>query len=492
MTRLPPPAGVAQGSEDLLAFLMTKRWFGDKARAIRSVAVRDSVHVEWPNSDKPFSVVRADIETDAGRSTYQLFIERGTAQVHDALEDEAFRRGLIDAFVANLSFGGGDAGVRWRFRSESRSTLVVPPSAVIRLSTAEQSNSSVIVDAQAILKLFRKLEPGIHPDVEVTRFLTIDRQFVHVPVLLGTIVFEDAHGTTVAGMLQELVPGATDAWSYALQTLRAFFEGGERRRRATSADERGTQPPLPMIEDAEQLGSITRALHETLASGDRGSDFEQRPVDDSDLRAWLHQTTQMIERATTSLRRAIATGSVPPSALEMARKVAAASAGFAGRLSRDVESVGHDRGAKTRTHGDYHLGQVIRSSTGQFLVIDFEGEPARPLSERRAHRSPLRDVAGMLRSFAYAAAVAAAESSGDEERGGTHDWEQRVRESFLRGYFRDPGEGGRGILPSTRANAERLLKVFEIEKIFYELQYELDHRPEWVWIPLTGIAKLTT
>lgn len=482
MTRHPgtPSQGAVESSEELLAFLRTKRWFGDRARAIRSVAVRDSIHVEWPNSQKPFSVVRVDVETDAGRSTYQLFIERGTAQLDDALEDEAFRRGLIDAFVANLSFRREDTGARWRFQSEGRTTLVAPPSAVIRLSTAEQSNSSVIVDAQAILKLFRKLEPGIHPDVEVTRFLTIERQFVHVPTLLGTIVFEDAQGTTIAGMLQELVPGAVDAWTYVLASSRPFFEG------------RGDASKPPFATDAEQLGTITRALHETLASGDRGSAFERRPVDDSDLRAWTQQTTQMIERATASLRRAIDAGSVPPRAAAMAGNVAKSSGGFAERLSRDIQSLGGDRGAKTRTHGDYHLGQVIRSSAGQFLVIDFEGEPARPLSTRRAHHSPLRDVAGMLRSFAYAAAVAAAESLGDDDRGRAREWEQRVRESFLRGYFRDPGEDGRGILPSTRANAERFLELFEIEKIFYELQYELDHRPEWMWIPLSGIAKLTT
>jgi trehalose synthase-fused probable maltokinase len=484
-------ARAEHGSEELLEFLRTKRWFGDKARRIRAVAIRDSVPVEWPNSGKPFSVLRVDVETDDGTSTYQAFIERGTGRINDALEDPEFQRGLIDAFTQGMTFQ--DAGVRWRFTSEGRRALVAPPGAAIRLSGAEQSNSSVIVDGLAILKLFRKLEPGIHPDVEVTRFLTIDRQFVHVPVLLGTIAFEDARGSTIAGMLQELVPGATDAWSYALQTLRAFLDGGQRPRPTTAANESGTQQRLPMIDDAEQLGTITRALHETLASGNRGSDFERKPVSDDDLRDWTGQTADMVARATGSLRRALDANGIPRAFVEQAESVVAASERIAGRLVEGTQALGSDRGSKTRTHGDYHLGQVIRSSAGQFLIIDFEGEPARPLAARRAHHSPLRDVAGMLRSFAYAGAVSAAEVGGGEDaRERARLWERHARDAFLRGYFRESASGTRATLPSNRSNAERLVTLFETEKIFYELQYELDHRPEWVWIPLSGIAQLAT
>jgi maltose alpha-D-glucosyltransferase/alpha-amylase len=491
--------GVDHGSEELLAFLKTKRWFGDKGRRIRAVTVRDSVPVEWPNSDKPFSVLRLDVEADEGTSTYQAFIERGTGRIADALEDPDFRRGLIDAFVQNLVFEQG--GVRWRFASEGKGTLVAPPTAVIRLSGAEQSNSSIIVDGQAILKLFRKLEPGIHPDVEVTRFLTIERQFVHVPVLLGTIAFEDSHGTTVAGMLQELVPGAVDGWTYALRMARRFVDGGQRRRTAT-ADSDGGQRRTATADgdgavgfevDAEQLGTVTRALHETLASGDRGSDFERRRVDDDDLRAWTAQTTGMIDRATSSLRRAMSAGGVPARSVDQARAVGESAGRVARRVQQGVQAMGGDRGSRTRTHGDYHLGQVLRSERGQFLVIDFEGEPARPLSARRAHHSPLRDVAGMLRSFAYAAAVTAAEAGGGADATArARAWQEQARDAFLRGYFRGSSAGTGAVLPSNRENADRLLALFEAEKIFYELQYELDHRPDWVWIPLSGIAELPT
>ena len=245
---------VDHDSDELLAFLRTKRWFGDKARRIRAVTVRDSVPVEWPNSDKPFSVLRLDVEADEGTSTYQAFIERGTGHLDDALEDADFRRGLIDAFVQSLVFE--QDGVRWRFASEGKTALVAPPTAVIRLSGAEQSNSSIMVDGQAILKLFRRLEPGVHPDVEVTRFLSIDRQFVHVPVLLGTVAFEDAHGTTIAGMLQELVPGAVDGWAYALRMARAFLDGG--RREGTATTDRGE--PSHLHHCPATLGCETRSV----------------------------------------------------------------------------------------------------------------------------------------------------------------------------------------------------------------------------------------
>lgn len=208
----------------------------------------------------------------------------------------------------------------------------------------------MIVEGHAILKLFRKLEPGIHPDVEVTRFLTIERQFVHTPVLLGTIAFEDARGNTIAGMLQELVPGAVDAWTYALAVSRAYFSG------------RGDSSRPAFTIDAEQLGTITRALHETLASGDRGSDFERQPVADVDLRAWTAQATEMIERATSSLRRAIAEGTIPARVVEQAKRVAEASERFTGGLQDVARAMGADRGSKTRTTGSPVRGGSRRAS----------------------------------------------------------------------------------------------------------------------------------
>ena len=460
----------------LLAFLRDKRWFGDRTRELRGASVRDEVPVTWPGSTKRFAVLRVDVATERGTSTYQLFTGPEAGGITDALEDADFRRGLVDGFAEDLSFE--HAGTRWQLRAEGTRPLIVPPATAIRLSEAEQSNSSLIVDGAAILKIFRRLEPGAHPDVEITRFLTIDRRFVHVPVLLGTIRFRDAGGETVAGMLQELVPGAVDGWTYALTVSREWLAG------ARAAGE------PPFARDARQLGQVTRALHETLASGAAGSAFEALPATDADLDGWLARTTSMIDRADTSLRQALSAGRIPDAHAGLAESVARSIGTIREQVPAVAGAIGADRGRLARTHGDYHLGQVIRSAAGQFFVIDFEGEPARPLHERRARQSPLRDVAGMLRSFAYAAAVgsAAAERPAADR---AMAWETQARDAFLRAYFQAAG-AGHGLLPADAGHARGLLSLFETEKIFYELQYELDHRPDWVWVPLSGIAKLAT
>jgi len=465
-------------TRELVEFLESKRWFGDKGRAIHAAELKDVIPIEWAGSRKPYAVARVEVTTDAGASTYQLFFERGTGRMSDALEDEEFRRGLADAFCTSARFAHG--GVCWIAEREGKTPLTVLPTARIRLSPSEQSNTSVIIDDEAILKLFRRLEPGIHPDVEVTRFLTIERAFVHVPVLLGTIRFEDANGATVAGMLQKLVPDAVDAWTYALDSSRAYFTAPETR-----------EPELPFVADAERLGVVTRAMHEALASGDPGSEFEKQPVTAAHVRGWAEQAAEMIKRATHSLERAIAANKIPRAQLASAEQVAERGADYAREASRLADVTGSDAGAMARTHGDYHLGQVIRSAGGQFLVIDFEGEPARPLRDRRARHSPLRDVAGMLRSFVYCAAVGA---TGGGPHAGTRGprWEQGARQAFLRGYFSTADSKVGGLLPRARHNANSLIALFEAEKIFYELQYELDHRPDWVWIPLRGIARLNT
>jgi maltose alpha-D-glucosyltransferase/alpha-amylase len=193
------------------------------------------------------------------------------------------------------------------------------------------------------------------------------------------------------------------------------------------------------------------------------------------------------------LRARLADGALdtlPPPALAAARRVIdEGSARLAGVARAAAERAGDDAGCATRHHGDYHLGQVLRTADGTFYIIDFEGEPAKPLEERRARHSPLRDVAGMLRSFAYAAATAAIERPRDADVAArAAQWEHEARAAFLAGYFA-PGTGG--YLPRERPSADALLTVFELEKAFYELHYELRNRPTWVLIPLAGIARLT-
>jgi maltose alpha-D-glucosyltransferase/alpha-amylase len=470
----PAPRRVADASK-LAAYLESQRWFGDKSAAIAEARVVNRIPVRWPGSEREFAVLRVRVTTGGGASFYQLFVTDDES-LDDAVQDAEFRRGLVDAFARGDAFAGD--GARWIVESESAAPLVVPPAATISLASGEQTNTSVVIDGEAILKLYRKVEPGIHPDVEVTRFLTIARSFVHTPALLGTIRFEDRDGVTTAGMLQELVPRATDAWKYALQISRPYFEGKLPRRKV-----------LPFEEEAVELGRVTRALHETLASGEPGSAFECRAATPDDARRWTRAARDMAARALASLERASQDSRLPAGEAESARRMVERRAAYAEWLETIGAGIASDAGAVTRTHGDYHLGQVLRSATDKFLIIDFEGEPARPLAERRAHQSPLRDVAGMLRSFAYAAAVGGGTESEGMRR--AQEWGRVIRDAFLRGYFMAPASGV-SLLPRSRSNADRLVALFEAEKIFYELQYELDHRPDWVWIPLRGIAEIET
>ena len=294
---------------------------------------------------------------------------------------------------------------------------------------------------------------------------------------------------TIAGMLQELVPAAVDGWKYALDTSTPYF------RLPASPDAQ-----LPFEEEAEQLGTVTRAMHEVLASGDPGSDFDLRPATADDVRGWTRGALQMVEQALASLRRALQEKRLPggggggggdSDGVAQAKALLARRAEYIEWIGGLGNGIGTDPGAKTRTHGDYHLGQVLRSAAGRFLVIDFEGEPTRPLSERRARHSPFRDVAGMLRSFAYVGAVGGrGKGEGGRENSERADvWQRAIREAFLRGYFSEQ-DGRRDLLPRSRQNAERLVALFESERVFYELQYELDHRPDWVSIPMRSIMQL--
>ena len=472
-TKSPPPRRDAgrearPDGKALAKFLEGKRWFGEKGRTLLDATLRDVIPVTWPNARKDFAVGRAQVATDDGTFVYQLFLP-GDGSIAEALEDAEFRRGLADAFRNGAAFERNRA--RWIVASEGKAPLVVPASAPVTLSSSEQTNSSVIF-GEAILKLYRKLESGVHPDVEVTRFLT-RKEFVHVPVLLGTIRFEDDDGVTTAGMLQELVPGAVDGWRYALDCSAGYFGARATQERA-----------IPFESQAMELGGVTNELHQALASGEPGTDFDLRAATADDMQQWVEHATRTIDAACASLERAIADKRLPDDRVADARAVMERRPRYLAWTKQLAEDIGGDGGANTRTHGDYHLGQVLRSTADRFLIIDFEGEPARPLRERRGRHSPLRDVAGMLRSFAYAAAVGAGARLARASR-----WERAVRDAFLRGYF-SKRKSTPALLPRSESNAGRLLSLFEAEKAFYELQYEIDHRPDWVWIPLRGIATL--
>jgi maltose alpha-D-glucosyltransferase/alpha-amylase len=302
-------------------------------------------------------------------------------------------------------------------------------------------------------------------------------------------------------MLQEFLPKSADAWRYALDRGRPYFEAAQ-----------DAEPRNAFVPEAERLGTITRELHDTLGRGTAGGgggdvEFARQRVTREHLTRWAASASEWVTRALTLLERQLGAKALPKERAAEAAALVRRRDQFLRDMNEIVETVGGDAGCAIRIHGDYHLGQVLRTASDDFMIIDFEGEPARTLAERRQKASPLRDVAGMLRSFAYAAATLGMEAKKldmptRELRIGR--WERDTRQAFLRGYLaggagsgRVPAAGGRvdadvEILPSDAEHTRVLLRLFETEKAFYELAYELNNRPDWVWIPLRGIAKLMT
>jgi len=487
-------------TEDLAEFLSTKRWFGAKAGKPTAARVSGVIVLPWEGGR--FGVARLEVETEgaADKKTYQLPLcvrsneeigdappksilarvlgDDGEGLLFDAVEDGAFLRALADAIARGGTFGDGRS--RWVIESFSAAPLVLPATAEIRVGSVEQSNTSVILGEQAILKLFRKLEQGAHPDVELTHFLTIDAEFPHTPSLLGVVRFEDGGEQTTAGMLQEFLPKSVDAWAYALDRARPYFNAPTDR-----------DAPNDFLADAERLGSVTRALHEALATG-TGADLGPEAVDEKRVAQWADRARQWIRDGFALLERQLRARKLPKERAAEGDALVRRADRYLGAVDEIVNSIRGDAGLATRIHGDYHLGQVLRTARDDFMIIDFEGEPLRPLAERREKASPLRDVAGMLRSFAYASATLGVEANSLDV--GTRElrigrWERDTRDAFLRGYLSSTNEGKR-ILPSDPEHTRALLRLFEMEKVFYELAYELNNRPDWTWIPMRGIAKL--
>lgn len=451
-------------SDDLLRFLSTQRWFAAKGASPASARVLDAVVAPW--AENRFAFVRVAVEAAGLDHVYQLVC---SAESLDAVGDEAFQEGLVRALNTHSSVETDD--VKWVAEQMGESAIA----GTARVGSAEQSNTSIIVGDGAIIKLFRTLRPGMHPDVEVTRFLTTQTGFGNTPRLMGIARFEDATGSWTAAMMQQYIAGARDAWSHALECGKPYFTAP-----------RGSEPANAFLADAKALGEMTREMHDALGSTDDDQAFAPEVVEPEDIDRWAQRSKQMIRDALQLLEKESS-----PQAQALLRR----RDHYLGWIDEIDDTLGDDVGMKIRVHGDYHLGQVLRSPPGEYYVIDFEGEPSRSLDERREKTSPLKDVAGMLRSFAYAAATL---SMSVEKR---HDmatrelrsarWERDVRAAFLDGYLATPLDDV-SVLPEDIDNVKRLIGLFEGEKAFYELAYELNNRPSWAWIPMRGISKLLT
>jgi len=379
-------------------------------------------------------------------------------------EHPEFLRGRDQAAIGDVASDAGDA-VAYDAVFDPELALVllemVTPDVTAeraRLMGAEQSNSSLVFDEKYILKLFRRIQPGPNPEVEVTEALA-GQGFSCVAAPLGTLRVRNFD----LAILQPFLAGAVEGWALALTSLRDLFGMNDTSSMPIINLDAPPVPPDPgqaggdFSGEAARLGAMTGSMHAALAEA-----FGRHEVDP---KAWARSIGDQLE-------------AVGPVDIDKDAALAI--------LDRLAEV---NPGPAIRVHGDYHLGQVLRTDAGWY-VLDFEGEPIRPLEERRRPTSPLKDVAGMLRSFHYASAVSRTERDGEELDDLAAAWEDRNRGAFLRGYHK--AADSKGILPPDPEGFDAVLAAFELEKAVYELGYERAYRPDWEAIPLAALRRLTS
>jgi maltokinase len=406
--------------EPFVEWFTKQRWFASKTREIAGLNLLESIEL---SSDPQLALQLVEARFQAGtHELYQLLPGKpgGERVLGDLLGGEAA--------VDGVSFHGG-----------------VTPAGEMRPMGAEQSNSSFVFGEQHVLKVFRRLEPGINPELEMLRFLSL-RGFPNIAALAGWYEYAGERMHATLGILQEYIGEARDGWQLALDD------------------------PQGLLARIADLGRATGEMHSVLASDiDDPAFWPEQPSSEAlalltaTIDEQIDQVFLDLPHDNPALAPILGRGEEVRERLQLMSHV-----GVGGRLIRH--------------HGDYHLGQTLLSDS-RWIILDFEGEPARSLLERRRKRSPLRDVAGMLRSFAYAASASQLLRGVPAPEG----WEERARSYFLEAYLAavDPS-----LLPAGRSATEKLLEIFELEKAVYELRYELNNRPDWVPIPVAGIARL--
>ena len=451
--------------EAIAAWIQEQRWYASKSRPISALEIEACVEV---SAQPPLSVLLTQARFATGaHELYQLPLsmlaprEAGDRPVVataagrvaiDAIADPELARELLKAMEAELALQTDDGCVRFQHVHDDpvRPRRPLALHAPARPMGVEQSNSSIVFGEETVLKVFRRLEPGINPELELLHFLT--RQgYANIAPLQGWYEYDGRSFAATLGIAQQFYGDATGGWELALGQIRS--------------------DPAAFLAELGSLGEATAELHNALASDGGDPAFAPEEPSGESLALLVATIDEDIERVFTRLPDDERVASIAGRGQDVRERVIQrAQLGVGGRL--------------IRTHGDYHLGQTLHRSGGHgWVIIDFEGEPARPLFERRQKASPLRDVAGMLRSFAYVTSAVAIRF----DRPAPGQFEDRARRIFLEHYFShiEPA-----LMPSGDTGIMNLLSIFELEKAIYELQYELDNRPDWLPIPVAGIARL--
>jgi trehalose synthase-fused probable maltokinase len=515
-------------------YLRRQRWFSAKARTITRVRLAGQVpfttdaagppqayltfiEVQYAEGDPQTFVLplasasgeaAARIQQQAPQAVVAPAADAGGASgtLYDASWDTGFEQALLGAIREGRRFGAAPLEVRATATPVFAQIAAASDAPLTpRLVGAEQSNTSIIYGQQFILKLFRRLEQGISPDLEIGRFLTA-RGFTHTPPLAGALErVEPNHEPQTLAILQGFVPNQGDAWSYTLEQLAGYYEQAQDRPAAPEMpvgqhllDHAGQEIPLPIrealgsyLDSARLLGRRTAEMHLALASDTEDPAFAPVPFDTGYQRALYEAVQRLAADAFRLLRQRIP--ALPETTRGTVEAVLAVEAALPDRFQPLLDHEIHT--LRTRVHGDYHLGQVLYTGR-DFVIIDFEGEPLRSLDARRQKQSPLKDVAGMLRSFHYAAYAALFNRPVDPDPAQmfrldkwADAWQQWISAAFLGEYLRVAGQGD--FLPRSRENLQVLLDAYLLEKAIYELIYELNNRPDWLRIPLQGVRQLT-
>jgi len=437
---------------DLAQWLPRQRWYSGQAAPETTTILDQEIR-----GDRFPVLVRLLVEADD--RIYQVLVGvRGRDERPD------FLLGHDQAVIGDIATHQGDA-IAYDAVFDPELALVLLDAVAphekaerARLMSAEQSNSSIVYDERLILKVFRRIQRGHNPEVEITEALAA-QGFHCLAEPLATLRVRDFD----LAILQPFLAGAAEGWALALTSLRDLFGLNDTTSiPVINPDEPPPGPPDPaqaggdFAGEAARLGAMTGTMHVALADA-----FGRQPAEAKEWATAIAAQVDDLEEGDVDRAGAQA-------------------------VIDDLTTL--DGGAAIRVHGDYHLGQVLRTDHGWY-VLDFEGEPARPLEDRRRPSSPLKDVAGMLRSFHYASAVARTERDEYALEDLAAAWEMRNRQAFLRGYMKAAGDGG--ILPSDPESVAAVLAAFELEKAVYELGYERSHRPDWTHIPLAALRRLT-
>jgi trehalose synthase-fused probable maltokinase len=447
--------------DELQQWMVSQRWFGSKAREVSHVDVVEAIPLRSEAPRLVLALVEA-VFSAGTHETYQVplglrpeaegwsdrvILTHDGWTVYDGLADPALGRELLHRMRSDseVTVEEGVLGFNWASSAGAGlgGTVDVRPVGV------EQSNSSIVFGEELILKAFRRVEPGENPELELLRFLSA-RGFPNIAPLAGWYDFEGRLVDATLGILQEFLADARDGWELVLDQLGSDPDG--------------------LLSQVRALGEVTGELHTVLGSEASDPAFSPDEPSMESLSILTANVDEQIERVFIELPETAELEPIMGRGQDVRERLQLLSHIGAG-------------GKVIRTHGDLHLGQTMLTPDRGWAILDFEGEPARSLPERRLKRSPLRDVAGMLRSFSYAAAG----SSILRGVAAPEDWEDRAREAYLEGYREtvDPS-----LLPPGQQATEQLLTVFELEKVVYELRYELNNRPDWVAIPVAGIVRL--